>query len=454
MADSNPPPAEAPASSYVPPHLRHRDPNAPPPSGVPYTLPQQYFFSSVEISKHFGASHGGTINPSINNVKEPAYILIFANQHPQYPPDIFVKSNLELIFKDAEKGGDMNPLLEGLEIPMFEEDKKGYGKAFRFKSWVKVKEVKRLEKKSEDLISMLTEKWKRDTPRRGGFRERERSRNDPDAKVLRKTEVGENGEEKVIETVVFATDEDEEDKSPGVEIPITQKLENTRPRSEMAWKNSLSVDWAVVTLEVVETEKGNPMHGPPVERKAPAKVEQEEKKEEGEYKDVEQIINSTDSLSLADSENGKSGVNTLKSKKKNEKIALSKFLQTDGAEDTLLVNDDCDAASIPSSPVLEPMTPRKGSAINLSNYSLTKPADVKFQERSGYGLKGSHSDISQSYISTGMGESVVDDFGAISAASETDADESDRWSELSDHDQHDDKQWMAVERNGIFKEVC
>ncbi|EPS43865.1 hypothetical protein H072_2051 [Dactylellina haptotyla CBS 200.50] len=448
------------SSKYVPPHLRATQPVLAPQSPENSHPVYKHTFTASEVDQHFGVVHGGTINSSINNHKELAYILIFLNQHPQYPPKIFIKSNLELVFKDAAQGADMNPILGGLEIPLFEEEKAAGKRVFRFKSWVRVAKAERLEKGSEGLIDMLTAKWRSDTPRRSGFEMREREKSRKGGGVAKTTERGANGEERTVENIVFKKDPDneqeEEEKSPVSPISpvsgggngegsLTQKLENTRPRSEWAWKNSLSVDWAVVTLDFIQTDKGNPLHGPRVKLATP------EQKQEKLEKEIGDLLRSTESISLDDvGETNDHTGGTIRGNK-GERPGFG----VDGADDTitLMVNGDLDSASIPSSPMLGPVTPKKGSAINLSAYSLSKSSDSRLNPekgRSGGGLNVSNSDISQSYISTGMEDSVVEDFGAISATSETDADESDRWSELSERE---DENWMAVERGGMAKEV-
>ncbi|KAK6361217.1 hypothetical protein TWF730_004959 [Orbilia blumenaviensis] len=484
-----------PKSPYVPPHLRHKLPVYPTPTNTmegsqttttitdipsekkPF---QRKTFTATEIYRHFGVVHGGTINPSINNHKELAYILIFRNQHPQYPPKIFVKSNLELIFKDAAKGDDINPILETLDIPLFEEEHQYRSKLFKFKSWVRVQKVERLEKGSEALIEMLTEKWRSDTPRRTGFemREREKSRREEKMKkenaltITKAVEVGENGQETVVENRIFKDDpDDSEDKNsqvkqggpgkPNTDEPLSQKLEQTVPRSEVAWKTSLSVDWGVVTLEFVENGKENPLYGSPVQL-APPPIRETSEPTGDLREEIDQVLKATGSMKL-DNNNSNSNKYVTDGKKtirgargeKSEKVKISKILQMDGADDTVLVNDDLDSASIPSSPVLEPATPKKGSAINLPAYALQSSGSHPHQEKGSAagGLSISQSDISQSYISTGMGDSMAEDFGTISAPSETEAEESDRWSELSEHDRPDDENWMAVERGGMAKEV-
>ncbi|KAK6351539.1 hypothetical protein TWF718_004698 [Orbilia javanica] len=474
-------------SSYIPPHLRHKVPDLPASASTSLskmTTPDAYQerkpadekpFTASEIYRHFGVVHGGTINPSINNFKELAYILIFRNQHPQYPPKIFVKSNLELIFKNASQGNEINPILEHLEIPLFEEEHQHRSKLFKFKSWVKVQKVERLEKGSNKLIEMLTLKWRSDTPRRSGFemQEREKSRREEKLKkenltITKTVDISANGEETVIENRIFKDDTDSsEDKKPqtgpgslgklALSDTLVQKLEQTVPRSEVAWKNSLNVDWGIVTLEFIDNGKENPLYGPPVELLPPPPVDPYQPDDDVSKK-IGDIVEATGSMKLETG--GKyvgDGKKTIRGTRgeKSEKVKLSKVLQMDGADDTVLVNDDLDSASIPSSPVLEPATPKKGSAINLPAYTLQSSGTHPRYEKvpTGGGLSISQSDISQSYISTGMSESMAEDFGAISAPSETEAEESDRWSELSDHDRPEEEHWMAVERGGMAKEV-
>ncbi|KAF3901598.1 hypothetical protein ABW21_db0204260 [Orbilia brochopaga] len=481
--------AEAPAkTAYVPPHLRYPPPR--PKIVQPYGIPQQYFPASA-IFAHYGVVHGGTINPSINNHRELAYILIFLNQHPEYPnaTKIFVKSNLNLIFK-RDDGEELNPLLKGLLIPLFEEERRGAGappRAFRFRGWVRVADAKRLVQGSDELIDMLTMKWRRDTPRGMKLQMLEREREEAriaagEVTVTTTVEKGVDGEDLLFENRVFRDDpdddlEDEEAKETGkykdkkenaekkwkrkrskkVEgATVEQKLENTIPRSELAWQKSLGVDWAVVTLEFVDCDKGNPLHGPPVKLTAPAfvdfddakyneKPQPDNKKEKKEVDpiddDIEELVASTISVlsTLSNPEDDEDD----KPKKKEDVPARG----MDGADDTVLVNDDLDSASIPSSPALEPATPKKGSAVNLSTYALAKSWDdgaLRLPEKNG--LAVSNEDISGSYISAGA-SSAAEDFAA-----ETDAEESDRWSELSEHER-EDEHWMAVERGGMAKEV-
>ncbi|KAF3131404.1 hypothetical protein TWF703_007677 [Orbilia oligospora] len=450
-------------SAYIPPHLRHKLPDLSAsaaatlkmttPEVVPEKKPfQRKTFTASEIYKHFGVVHGGTINPSINNYKELAYILIFRNQHPQYPPKIFVKSNLELIFDNESQGNEINPLLEHLEIPLFEEEHQYRSKLFKFKSWVKIQKVESGFEMQEREKSRREEKLKKEN-----------------AAITKMVEVGANGEETVVENRFFKDDpDDSEDKQPQRKLSgsgkitlsdtILQNLEKTTPRSEIAWRNSLNVDWGIVTLEFIENGKENPLYGPPVNLLPYSTSKEPQPPKDDISKEIDDVSKATGFMKLGDIEkNVADGKKTIRGTRgdKNEKVKISKALQTDGADDAVLVNDDLDSASIPSSPVLEPATPKKGSAINLSSYALqTSGANPRREKPSnGGGLSISQSDISQSYISTGMGDSMAEDFGTISAPSETEAEESDRWSELDDHDHTEDENWMAVERGGMAKEV-
>ncbi|KAF3285493.1 hypothetical protein TWF970_010542 [Orbilia oligospora] len=450
-------------SAYIPPHLRHKLPDLSAsaaatlkmttPEVVPEKKPfQRKTFTASEIYKHFGVVHGGTINPSINNHKELAYILIFRNQHPQYPPKIFVKSNLELIFDNASQGNEINPLLEHMEIPLFEEEHQYRSKLFKFKSWVRIQKVESGFEMQEREKSRREEKLKKEN-----------------AAITKTVEVGADGEETVVENRFFKDDpDDSEDKQPQRKLSgsgkitlsdtILQNLEKTTPRSEIAWRNSLNVDWGIVTLEFIENGKENPLYGPPVKLLPYNTPKEPQPPKDDISKEIDDVSKATGFMKLDDIEkNVADGKKTIRGTRgdKNEKVKISKALQTDGADDAVLVNDDLDSASIPSSPVLEPATPKKGSAINLSAYALqTSGANPRREKPShGGGLSISQSDISQSYISTGMGDSMADDFGTISAPSETEAEESDRWSELDEHDHTEDENWMAVERGGMAKEV-
>ncbi|KAF3309086.1 hypothetical protein TWF173_011452 [Orbilia oligospora] len=450
-------------SAYIPPHLRHKLPDLSAsaaatlkmttPEVVPEKKPfQRKTFTASEIYKHFGVVHGGTINPSINNYKELAYILIFRNQHPQYPPKIFVKSNLELIFDNASQGNEINPLLEHMEIPLFEEEHQYRSKLFKFKSWVRIQKVESGFEMQEREKSRREEKLKKEN-----------------AAITKTVEVGADGEETVVENRFFKDDpDDSEDKQPQRKLSgsgkitlsdtILQNLEKTTPRSEIAWRNSLNVDWGIVTLEFIENGKENPLYGPPVKLLPYNTSKEPQPPKDDISKEIDEVSKATGFMKLDEIEkNVADGKKTIRGTRgdKNEKVKISKALQTDGADDAVLVNDDLDSASIPSSPVLEPATPKKGSAINLSAYALqTAGANPRREKPShGGGLSISQSDISQSYISTGMGDSMADDFGTISAPSETEAEESDRWSELDEHDHTEDENWMAVERGGMAKEV-
>ncbi|KAK6355248.1 hypothetical protein TWF696_004363 [Orbilia brochopaga] len=496
------PPPAPPKPAYVPPHLRSapRTPSTTAANSYTHThthaIPQQYFTTSA-IFAHYGVQHGGTINASINNHRELAYILVFLNQHPEYPEKIFVKSSLDLIFR-RQDGEELNPLLKELLIPLFEEMKPAYktgdcARPFRFRGWVRVAGAKRLLKGSDELIAMLTKKWRKDAPRRGAKamteREREQRRIDAgEATIVRTVEKDANGAEVVVEHRFFKDDIDDEvdaeekaEKEKAEEevgerkrgrrkklvegSTVDQKLGDTLPRTETAWKNSLGVDWAVVELEFVNCDRGNPMHGPPVKLTAPAFVDFDDEKwnekpaEGGKTvgnaerpfdTDILELMESATSISLSTVGHDEEE-EADKGKKKD--TGPARLLGLDGADDTVMVNDDLDSASIPSSPVLEPATPKKGSAVNLSTYALAKSWDdggLRLPDKNGQALAVSSEDISASYMSAGA-SSVADDFAAMSA-NETDAEESDRWSELSEHDR-EEEHWMAVERGGMAKEV-
>ncbi|KAL9612898.1 MAG: hypothetical protein Q9167_002531 [Letrouitia subvulpina] len=94
------------AGRYVPPHMRNKGETANGSStGAQLNHPNDY--SLAEICHQFDSnSKAGTLNGETNDGEERAgkdtnvklaFILVFKDQHPEWPPKIFCKSNLHLL---------------------------------------------------------------------------------------------------------------------------------------------------------------------------------------------------------------------------------------------------------------------------------------------------------------------------------------------------------------------
>src|SRR6266480_1897811 len=137
--------------TYVPPHLRNQG---------TYPRPHSFdlqahsmvpgIYTSQDIADHFGNPNGGTLTGSINHPTLISRILVFKNQHPHYPPKIFIKTNLNLLFEEDGDGNVRKELLDSHQIPLFTQTEKCKSRAeFEFGGWAKVTHVERLKKGSE-----------------------------------------------------------------------------------------------------------------------------------------------------------------------------------------------------------------------------------------------------------------------------------------------------------------
>ncbi|KAL8728740.1 MAG: hypothetical protein Q9181_005241 [Wetmoreana brouardii] len=167
------------ASRYIPPHLRSKQQDSqkqhhPSPEANAKERNPSDGYSADEIANQFGCAPDtkvGTLNAAEADESKLAFVLVFKDQHPEWPPRIFCKSNLHLLTASASptpNGGTL-PETSGAEdlpthpIPLFTQDSlttstPGKWKIF-FKGWYHIQSVTYLEPKSPELIKMLDGKF-------------------------------------------------------------------------------------------------------------------------------------------------------------------------------------------------------------------------------------------------------------------------------------------------------
>ncbi|KAI4165304.1 MAG: hypothetical protein LQ342_001172 [Letrouitia transgressa] len=193
------------ASRYVPPHMRNKGETANGSStGAQSKPPNDY--SLAEICHQFDfISKPGTLNGKTNEGEEGsgketngelAFILVFKDQHPEWPPKIFCKSNLHLLPSPAtnppqaresvlsntdealkptldDVGSHIPPVSEVKEvcfdtktpfiplIPIFTQNLRTSQKKARFKfaGYRSISSITYLPPQSKELISMLDAKF-------------------------------------------------------------------------------------------------------------------------------------------------------------------------------------------------------------------------------------------------------------------------------------------------------
>lgn len=168
-----------------------------------------YTYTRDQLEQHFGNPHDGTLTGSIDDPQRISRILIFDNQHPSFPPEIFIKSNLHLVF------GTPLRTLQVVPIPLFQQmpwgpspsssGEPGTKDRWEFVGWYVIDNVQLIERRSPELCTRLEVKWGAKKGRAG-------------------------------------------------------------QRTPEAWNRSLSVDWALVSLRIV-SDKDCPLeHSSPTSR--------------------------------------------------------------------------------------------------------------------------------------------------------------------------------------------
>jgi len=391
------------SKAYVPPHLR--DGRAK--QNISSEADADGLYSGHQIADHFATPDSGTLGAT-SNTNTLSRILIFKNQHPQYPPKIFVKTNLGLLFHTNGSGGIRSEILEeSFQIPLFTQNKRSQGNTFEFFGWVNIKDVQRLQRNSPELVEMLTEKWKSGRPRRGW---------------------GSRGSDGGPTTTTYDADDD----------AIRRRVEETRPRSESAWKSSLSVDWAVITLEKVSDRNDNPMNQP---RVMPPKEHYKLSKDltaveandcvDGDEEDDDDLQKLTREDYEQPSPPSSSSTSHTTPTKSLSSATLSAFAMT--------------KISAPTQPLQSPSVHSEliDSISSLAPSLILSPLDS--EESSNENIRhGQRPEYSQrmcsndSFTTGHSGISIVD-----SDNEETLDDDSDRWSELSSGPM--DKNWQVVD---------
>ncbi|KAL8696734.1 MAG: hypothetical protein Q9201_007508 [Fulgogasparrea decipioides] len=98
------------ASRYVPPHLRSKQQNSqqqhssPSPQAKTKERNPSDGYTADEIANQFGCAPDtkvGTLNAAEADESKLAFVLVFKDQHPEWPPRIFCKSNLHLLTASA-----------------------------------------------------------------------------------------------------------------------------------------------------------------------------------------------------------------------------------------------------------------------------------------------------------------------------------------------------------------
>ncbi|KAL7276081.1 hypothetical protein RUND412_000928 [Rhizina undulata] len=157
------PPASFPPQKWIPPHRRTSGsvPNLPPPmlseSG------NLGLYTRAELTFVFGDENEGTFSRDRTDPGKLARILVFDHQHPNFPPELFVKSHLDLVLDVPLEE------LQKSEVPVFfESGKRGKKGRWIFNGWWKVEKVTKLERWSQELIEYVEMKWgKLDSVHRG-----------------------------------------------------------------------------------------------------------------------------------------------------------------------------------------------------------------------------------------------------------------------------------------------
>ena len=199
-------------SRYVPPALRGKQASAV--DETPAERKAEDGYSSEEICNQFDYK---TKPGTLNGGNQLAFIMLFSDQHPQWPPRIFCKSNLQLLSSNTENPEDASRVIDpevpppshpihesdqlAKSIPVFIQDPTlhmaGHKKRepiFVVDGMYTISAVEYVEPRSEELIKMLDIKF-------GGGKQ----------------------------------------------------------RSAESWNQSLTMRWAVVDLQKDDTDKTNPM---------------------------------------------------------------------------------------------------------------------------------------------------------------------------------------------------
>ncbi|KAI5119527.1 hypothetical protein M0805_002549 [Coniferiporia weirii] len=221
--------------AYVPPHLKNRQGNLSGLSGIsnsirPTTTSSQ-FYSLHELSTHLDIplSSFNTLTVSPASPDDLLAILLHEGQHPDWASahKILCKSNLNVLRKIPTDRADNQDLVDipdtpspSMEYPLFAEVpffQHGSSKKFEFAGWWRTTDVQFLEPNSKELIALFERKFGGQSPPGGRKR--------------------------------FS----------GAFANASNQREQGKRRTEGAWKDSLTREWAVVSLERNEARKDSPI---------------------------------------------------------------------------------------------------------------------------------------------------------------------------------------------------
>ena len=164
-------------SRYIPPVLRSKQASAQ--NETPVERKSEDGYSIEEICHQFDHN----IKPgTLNGGDELAFILLFSDQHPQWPSRIFCKSNLQLLPSIAKNSEDASPVTDpallpssdsayesdqpAKLIPVFTQDqslrkpgRKGREAGFVLNGMYTISSIEYLEPRNEELVKMLDIKF-------------------------------------------------------------------------------------------------------------------------------------------------------------------------------------------------------------------------------------------------------------------------------------------------------
>lgn len=120
-------------------------------------------YTRDQLEQHFGNPQEGTLTGSINDPQRISRILICESQQPSFPPEIFIKSNLHLVFDTPLR------TLQAVPIPVFRQAPWGptlpsspggtQRSHWEFSGWYSIEKVQGFERRSHELSTRLEAKW-------------------------------------------------------------------------------------------------------------------------------------------------------------------------------------------------------------------------------------------------------------------------------------------------------
>lgn len=165
---------------YVPPALRNKQASEAEEAGTERDLKKGYTIKEICHQFDYPLNEASTLNGG----RRLAFILLFGDQHPQWPPKIFCKSNLHLLSMkhnpsissdiriDAPHPPSLDPMGEKSKlptkpVPLFTQDRalqqqgrsNGQG-PFDFSGMYIISSVDYLQPRSQELVNLLDIKFK------------------------------------------------------------------------------------------------------------------------------------------------------------------------------------------------------------------------------------------------------------------------------------------------------